>query len=305
MSDTDATGDVLRVHTWGGYVGQEIVKSRLRIHIDAALRDDRALDHILLEAPPGYGKTSLAQIVAAEIGAECTVVKMPLKAKALASLIRRWTGGVLVLDEIHRGSRSQQEDLLPLIEEGFISGDNGRQIYIDPMTTIIACTTEPDKVIAPLRDRFPIKPRFSEYTDTEMGTIITGMGAMIGITFPRAAANHLGGACAGTPRQARDLVVAARDLQTTKPAAILAMCEIDEDGLTRDHMNYLRCVDACGGIGVGLNTIVTLMRLPDAYIREIESLLLRRDLLSLQRTGRELTNKGFAKVHPRNRKESA
>lgn len=298
MSDTDTSGDVLRVDTWDGYIGQEVVKSRLRIHIDAALRDDRCLDHILLEAPPGYGKTSLAGIVARESHLECTIVKMPLKTRALMSLVRRFTGGVLVLDEIHRGTRSQQEDLLPLIEEGFVAGDNGRQIWINEYTTIIAATTEPDKVIAPLRDRFPIKPRFSEYTDSEMGLIIIGMGERLGIKFKATEANHLGGACAGTPRQARDLVIAARDLQTTNPTKILAMCDIDEDGLTRDHMEYLRVVDDCGGIGVGLNTIVTMMRLPDAYIREIERLLLKRDLLSLQRTGRELTNKGFAKMHP-------
>ena len=117
--------------------------------------------------------------------------------------------------------------------------------------------------------------------------------------FPEAEATLLGGACAGTPRQARDLVIAARDLGTTDPEAILSMCEIDEDGLTRDHMDYLRVVDQCGGIGVGLTTIVTLLRLPDPYIREIERLLLQRDLLSLQKTGRELTNRGFAKMHPR------
>lgn len=301
MSDTDASGDVLRVDTWDGYIGQDKVKSRLKIHMDAAMRDLRPLDHVLLEAPPGYGKTSLAQIIATEAEQDCMVVKMPLKPKALLSLVRRFTGGVLVLDEIHRGSRAQQEDLLPLVEEGFVASDNGRQIWIDGYTTIIGCTTEPDKVISPLRDRFPIKPRFDSYSDEQMGQIIIGMGAKVGVEFPEAEATILGGACAGTPRQARDLVIAARDLRTTDPEAILSMCEIDEDGLTRDHMDYLKVIDQCGGIGVGLSTIVTLVRLPDAYVREIERLLIQRDLLSLQKTGRELTNRGFAKVHP-NRK---
>lgn len=297
MSDTDEiSGDVLRVNTWDDYIGQEKVKSRLRVHIEASLRDDRPLDHVLFEAPPGYGKTSMAQILGSELAVETTVVTMPLKTKALLSLVRRFTGGVLVLDEIHRGSRAQQEDLLPLIEEGYVQSDNGRRILINGYTTVVGCTTEPDKVISPLRDRFPIKPRFSEYTDEDMGRIIQGMGAKVDVAFKPEEAIVLGGACAGTPRQARDIVIAARDLQTTDPETILDMCEIDEDGLTRDHMDYLRVMYRCGGIAVGLTTITTLMRLPDATIREIERLLLKRDLLALEKTGRELTNKGFAKI---------
>lgn len=291
------TGDILRVDSWDGYVGQDALKNRLRIHIDAALRDERRLDHILLEAPPGYGKTSLAQIIAEEIYLDAEVVKMPIKTKALSSLVRRFDGGVLVFDEIHRGSKAQQEDLLPLLEEDFVQMDNGRRIYGNPATTYIGCTTEPHKVIKPLRDRFPIRPRYAEYTDAEMSQIIVGMGEKIGIEFPPKDALTLGGACAGTPRQARSLVLAARDLQTTSPSDILAMCEIDEDGLTADHMAYLHTVEQAGGIGVGLSTINTLMLLPEATIRDIERLLLRRGLLVLEKTGRELTNKGFAKVN--------
>lgn len=291
------TGDILRVDSWDGYVGQQALKDRLRVHIDAALRDERRLDHILLEAPPGYGKTSMAQIVADELYLDVEVVKMPIKTKALANLVRRFDGGVIVLDEIHRGSKAQQEDLLPLLEQDFVQLDTGRKIYGNPFTTYIGCTTEPSRVIKPLRDRFPIRPRYRDYTDAEMATIIIGMGEKIGVQFTPEQAAGLGGACAGTPRQARTLVLAARDLHSTDPASILAMCEIDEDGLTADHVAYLQTVDDCGGIGVGLPTINTMLQLPEPTIREIERLLLKRGLIQLEKTGRELTNKGFAKVN--------
>lgn len=303
MANTDPTGDLLRVNEWSSYVGQDRIKARLRTHIEAALADDRMPDHMLFEAPPGYGKTSLAIIIAEEMFAEVKVIKMPMSTKALSAVLRRWDGGVLVLDEIHRGSRKEQEELLPLLEEGYVSMPNGRRTYMSPDTTIVGTTTEPDKVIAPLRDRFPIRPRFVDYTNAEMGRIVKGMGEKIKIKFSEAEARALGAACAGTPRQARGLVLSARDLRTTNAAKILDMVEIDPDGLTAEHKHYLHIVDDAGGIGVGLATITTLMQLPTSTIRDLERLLLKRGFLTLEKTGRELTNAGFAKVRPAPKKK--
>ncbi len=297
-ANTDPTGDLLRVDEWSSYVGQDRIKARLRTHIEAAIVDDRMPDHILFEAPPGYGKTSLAIIIADEMGAEVEVLKMPVTTRALSAVLRDWDGGVLVFDEIHRGSRKEQEDLLPLLEEGFVAMPTGRRTYMSPDTTIVGTTTEPDKVIAPLRDRFPIRPRFVDYTDAEMAQIVRGMGKKIKIRFSTDEARALGAACAGTPRQARGLVLAARDLRTTNAAKILDMVEIDPEGLTAEHMHYLRSVDSAGGIGVGLATITTLMQLPVSTIRDLERLLLKRRFLTLENTGRKLTNAGFAKVRP-------
>lgn len=297
-----STGDdPLRVAVWAEYEGQHSLKARLRVHIDSAIRRGTALDNILLEAAPGLGKTSVAQIIATEMGMECRVVTWPLKPKALFGLIRRWEGGVLVFDEIHRGSSSQKEELLTLVESGYVQTDSGRKIYADGGTTIVGCTTEWEKVNPALRDRFPIKPPFTEYTDEEMGRIITGMGRKVHVGFNADQATFLGGACAGTPRQARDLVIMARDLQTTDPTRILSMCQIDQDGLTTNHITYLRALDQCGGFRVGLSTIMSITRFTEPMIRDLERLLMRRDLVVLESTGRELTNKGFAKVNPKNK----
>lgn len=296
MALVEPLGDLLRVDSWDGYVGQERIKARLRTHIDAATADDRMPDHMLFEAPPGYGKTSLAIILAAEMYAEPRVLKMPITMKAMSRMLAEWDGGVLILDEVHRGTRKEQEDLLPLVEEFYVALPNGRRTYCSSDTTIVGTTTEPDKVIAPLRDRFPIRPRFVDYADAEMASIVMGMGAKIGVKFTTGQARALGAACAGTPRQARGLVLAARDLRSTNVARILDMCEIDREGLTSEHLDYLRIVDNAGGTGVGLTTISTLMQLPAATIRDLERLLLKRGLLTLKKTGRALTDAGFGKV---------
>lgn len=309
MSDTTVTDEPLRPETWSGYVGQQRMKDRLRIHIDAALKDGRSLNHILLAGAPGYGKTTLGHLIADELCLDIEVINMPIKPRAFLGLIRSWDGGVLVLDEIHRGTKAQQEDLMPLLYEGYMQLSNGRRIHAPEMLTIIGCTTEPDKVIAPLRERFPIRPRFVDYNDEQMGMIVQGMAAKVGVGFSQPDMVRLGKACGGTPRTSEMLMYAARDLKSkyeTDPTveAVLHMCDIDDDGLTADHIAYLDIVNDCGGFGVGLTTITTLMRLPDATIREIERLLLKRAFISLEKTGRELAPNGHRKIKERKRKGS-
>lgn len=307
--DETVTGDLLRADSWDAFQGQPRLKARLRLHIDAAIKSDRILDHLLLEGPSGYGKTTLATIVADELSCEIEYVQMPIKPKVLAGLIRQFDGGVLFLDEIHRASRAQQEDLLPLLTEGFVQLDHGRRIYASEYLCVIGATTEPQKMITPLRNRFPIRPRFVDYDDQEMGAIVAGMGEKIGLEFTPEDAVALGAACIGVPRVARDLVYAARDLTAmgldVTVANVLDLCEIDEDGLNADHTAYLRTMNSCGGLGVGLPTIMTLMQLAEPTVREIERVLMKKGLLALEKTGRELTNKGFRKVNPERYKRAS
>lgn len=293
-------GDLLRANDWDAYVGQERLKDRLRLHIDAANQSGRMLDHVLLEAPPGYGKTTIGRIIADELGGEYLEIKCPIKPKFLAGQLREWDGGgVILLDEIHAGSKAQQEALLPLLEEGYYPLDNGQRVYVFD-TCIIGATTEPDKVIQPLRDRFPIRPRFADYNDDEMGLIVSGMGERIGLPFDTEAAVALGRASGGTPRVARELVLYARDLVETgvEPTveAILDGCERDPDGLSADHCAYLALMRELGGNGAGLKTLSMILRLPEVTLRELERLLVQKKLVTFESTGRALTSAGFAKA---------
>lgn len=289
------TGDILRATSWDEYVGQEKLKARLSLHIRAANAQNATLDHIFLDGPPGMGKTTIGQIVADELGTELAVMKMPVKPKVLASFLREWEGGVLFLDEIH-AAKALQHDLLVLAEEHYLQLDNGRRVYA-PETTIIAATTEPHLVLKPLRDRFPIRPRFEDYSDEEMGLIVANMAKKVGVRFTKDAQEALGRATGGIPRRARTFVLTARDLiavgeEPTVPM-ILDITETTPDGLSADHVAYMNLMRDAGGVGVGLTRLATTLRLPEPSVREIEWLLQKRGLIAVESTGRELTNLGW------------
>lgn len=298
---TDTTGDILRATSWDEYVGQDKLKERLSLHIRAANATNATLDHIFLDGPPGMGKTTIAQIVADELGAELAVLKMPVKPKVLASFLREWDGGVLFLDEIH-AAKALQHDLLVLAEEHYLQLDNGRRIYA-PDTTIVAATTEPHLVLKPLRDRFPIRPRFEDYTDEEMGLIVGNMAKKVKVRFSKDEQEALGRATGGVPRRARAFVLTARDLIAVDEAAtvdrILEITETTPDGLTADHVAYMNLMRDAGGVGVGLTRLATTLRLPEPSIRELEWLLQKRGLITVEATGRELTNLGWGQARAR------
>lgn len=291
-------GDILRARRLDEYVGQRKLKERLAVHIQAAISQGRMLDHVLLTGAPGYGKTSLAQIIADELGDQFAAITMPMKPVALASFLRQWQGGVLLIDEIHRASNSQQEDLLSLLEDGVFRTSNGRKISI-PHLTAIGATTEPENVIPPLYDRFPIKPKFEEYSDGEMGYIVTSMGCKIGLDFDAETAVRLGHAAGGTPRNARQLVLAARDLaafsETLTVEEILQLCGTEPDGLTVEHLKYLETLSDLGGQS-GLNVLSSMLRLHPRILMELERLLVHHGLILFGSTGRELTQRGFDRI---------
>jgi Holliday junction DNA helicase RuvB len=299
----EPTGDILRAQTWDEYMGQAKLKARLGLCIEAANNKNRMVDHVLLDGPPGYGKTTLAQIIADQTGHSFEKLTMPVKPKVLARFLQNWEGGVLFLDEIHRPSRREQEDLLLLVEEGYLQLDTGRRIYV-PDTTIIGATTERAKVLRPLRERFPLRPetgvRFVDYSDAEIGRIVQSMASKVDVALSEKDAVRLGRASGGTPRVARSLVLYARDLQDTdQPVTVEAILEgtqMEPDGLSADHMQYLAALAELGGASVGLNNLVNVLHTDEPSVRELERLLQKRGLIRFEPTGRELSQTGFKRT---------
>lgn len=296
--DYDYDGDPLRP-SWDEFIGQDPLKHRLDTHMAAAVKANRPLDHVFLAGPPGFGKTSMANIIAARVDDPLTSIKMPVRQSAFLELVKRMEPGVLFIDEVHAAPKAQQEDLLTLLESGYLSTLHGTRVHV-PWLTVIAATTEPEKVIAPLYDRFPIKPNFSPYTDDELGLIVTGMAKKVGVKLRPDDAIALGKAAGGTPRNCKTFVFAARDLReltgkTPTAAAVLSLCEVEPDGLTQQHVAYLKCLNQTGG-AAGLRTIGTHMRLHESVLRDLERLLIDHEFITYTERGREMTSLGFRKL---------
>lgn len=291
-------GDALRARSWDEFVGQPALKERLSVHIRAAIAQDRMLDHVLLAGPPGFGKTTIAQILAEELSDPFTAITMPVKPAVLAATLRQWGGGIILLDEIHRAPQSQQEDLLGLLDAGVLRLPSGRSIVIEHLT-VIGATTEPEKLVAPLYDRFPVKPMFEAYSEDDMGQIVTLMARKVGLELDPELAVAVGRAAGGTPRNARTLVLGARDIACSDGKltleSILRLCGVEADGLTSQHLAYLKILAGLQG-QAGLSVLASMLRMHPASIQQLERFLLERQLIVFGSGGRELTNEGFARI---------
>lgn len=284
----------LRPADWDSYIGQEPMKERLQISIDSAIRRGAALDHVLLDAPPGMGKTSIAALIAKEMEVSeptYTAKVMPIKIGVLYSIIIE-KGGILLFDELHRMPKKDQESMLSILEDRIIQRDNGDTIIIPKQFTIIGATTEIKQVIKPLRDRFIHKPRFQPYSNDDMALIFTGMCHKLGIYPSDDEAIALGIASAGVPRQAKSLALTARDLNTTNVEEVLTTANVTEDGYTQDHLEYLSVLDHIGGLG-GIELMSNYTGMPKDVILDIERLLLDRGCIEYTQKGRSLMVKGL------------
>lgn len=296
--DTNTNIDTLRPETFDDFVGQSKLINRLRIHINAALAEKRPLEHVLLAGNPGFGKTTLANLISGALSDPLMTLIMPVTDKVLQSAIAGHDG-VLLLDEIHAAPKRLQEALQPLLEFGYMQTKSGYQIEAG-FLTVVGATTELENVIPPLRDRFKIKPVLEEYSNDDMALIAMGMAIKADLSITEDDAVVLGQAAAGTPRNVGQFVLAGRALThelNRVPTAdeILEFCETDHQGLDRLHYKYLETLAKFGGTR-GLVQIATVMRESQSVCANLEQLLFKLDLINFGQTGRELTQAGFDKV---------
>ena len=295
------------------YIGQHAIKENLNVFIKAAKMREEALDHVILHGPPGLGKTTLANIIAAEMDVNIKTTSGPAIERAgdLAAILSSLEpGDVLFIDEIHRIPRVVEEVLYSAMEDFFIdivigSGDEVRSIRIDlPPFTLVGATTRFGSLSAPLRDRFGVQLRLEYYDLESLKHIIERTADIFEVTLPTDSMNELARRSRGTPRIANRLLRRVRDfsmvkeedeitLETTNHA--LKVLEVDPEGLEPvDHKIMRTIIETYGGGPVGLETVAVsigeeVVTLNDVY----EPYLIQRGFLERTPRGRKATAKSF------------
>ncbi len=309
----DAAEASIRPQRLTDFVGQQAVRENLSVVIEAARARRDALDHVLLHGPPGLGKTTMAQIIARELGVGFRMTSGPIIARAgdLAALLTNLeTRDVLFIDEIHRLNPAVEEILYPAMEDFQLDliigeGPAARSVRIDlPRFTLIGATTRSGLITTPLRERFGIPLRLQFYTAEELERVVLRGAKVLGLDITATGAQEIARRSRGTPRVAGRLLRRVRDFASvagTKKVdaaaadAALNRLEVDAQGLDAMDRRFLRCIaENYEGGPVGVETLAAaLSEQRDAIEEVIEPYLIQQGLLQRSPRGRLLTANGF------------
>lgn len=304
----------LRPKDFANYIGQERLKKNMQLAITAALKRGEPIDHVLLYGPPGLGKTTMASVIAHEMGANIRITSGPAIERAgdLASLLTNLQDGdILFIDEIHRLHRSVEEVLYSAMEDFKLDimlgkGPSARSLRLDlPKFTIIGATTRTGSLAAPLRDRFGLQHRLEFYDNDEVAQIISRAAGILEVSINNEAAGHLAKRARLTPRIANRLLKRVRDYADVNGDGIIdlsiskqamELLEIDELGLDPADRRVLETlIDNHNGGPVGVDTLAALTGDERATIEDFfEPYLMQIGLLERTPRGRKATHKAYS-----------